>query len=189
MSNITDRLDKMKDKILEDSFIEGKGLGNEINFYIFDYEPKYELIVRDHINWLVKDLRGYRYNRRILVIDLYELLIESTKEKNVFNHILEMEENVSSEHLLKAITTFGKPEIFLDKINSRISDNNVIFITGIGKVYPFARSHSILNNLQELPLGNIPVVLFFPGSYTEQDLSLFNRLKPDNYYRAFRLLD
>ena len=32
------------------------------------------------------------------------------------------------------------------------------------------------------------VVLFFPGTYTEQELILFNEIKDDNYYRAFKLV-
>jgi hypothetical protein len=34
----------------------------------------------------------------------------------------------------------------------------------------------------------VPVVLFFPGTYDEQSLILFDELKDDNYYRAFRLV-
>ena len=31
-------------------------------------------------------------------------------------------------------------------------------------------------------------VMFFPGTYNEQELILFNEIKDDNYYRAFRLV-
>ena len=34
----------------------------------------------------------------------------------------------------------------------------------------------------------VPVVMFFPGTYNEQELILFNEIKDDNYYRAFRLV-
>jgi len=69
-----------------------------------------------------------------------------------------------------------------------MQDHNVVFITGVGKVYPFVRSHTILNNLQEV-LDKIPVILFFPGKYDGLSLQLFGRFKDDNYYRAFRLVD
>ena len=48
------------------------------------------------------------------------------------------------------MTTFAKPDIFLKKIKEQMGDHNVVFITGVGKVYPFVRSHNILNNLQEV---------------------------------------
>ena len=44
-----------------------------------------------------------------------------------------------------------------------------------------------LNNLHQSYL-RAPVVMFFPGTYNEQELILFNEIKDDNYYRAFRLV-
>ena len=72
-------------------------------------------------------------------------------------------------------------------VNS-IEDHNVIFITGVGKIYPFVRSHTILNNLQE-KVDHIPVIMFYPGKYDGQSLNLFGEFKDDNYYRAFQLVD
>lgn len=44
-----------------------------------------------------------------------------------------------------------------------------------------------LNNLQHI-FDDVPVVLFYPGEYTGQTLTLFNRFIDDNYYRAFNLV-
>ena len=46
---------------------------------------------------------------------------------------------------------------------------------------------NVLNNLHQSYL-RAPVVMFFPGTYNEQELILFNEIKDDNYYRAFRLV-
>ena len=35
----------------------------------------------------------------------------------------------------------------------------------------------------------VPVVMFYPGKYDGQALMLFSKIKDDNYYRAFRLVD
>jgi hypothetical protein len=51
--DIYKRLDKILPKIQEKRFRENKGLGNEIGFYIFDYHPSDELIIRNHIKFLV----------------------------------------------------------------------------------------------------------------------------------------
>jgi hypothetical protein len=99
-----------------------------------------------------------------------------------------MEERQGKDALFKAMTTFAKPEIFLRKIQEQMGDHNVVFLTGVGKVYPFVRSHNILNNLQEV-LDKTPVIMFFPGKYDGQSLQLFGKFKDDNYYRAFRLID
>lgn len=188
MSNLNARLDQIIPKIKEDKFIEGRGLGNEISFYVFDYEPESELGVRDYIKHIKKEFDYEGTDRRIIEFDLYKMLIEITKEKRIFNRIFEMEERQGKDALFKALTTFAKPEVFLQKIKDELGEHNVVFITGVGKVYPFVRSHNILNNLQEV-LDKTPVIMFFPGQYDGQSLQLFNRFKDDNYYRAFRLID
>ena len=80
------------------------------------------------------------------------------------------------------------PEAYIDKMKSQPPQpGDVVIITGIGRVYPYMRSHNILNNLQHV-FDDIPVVLFYPGEYTGQSLTLFNEFADENYYRAFNLL-
>jgi len=66
------------------------------------------------------------------------------------------------------------------------SDARVYFLTGIGLVYPYIRSHSVLNNLQNVA-KKAPTVAFFEGEYNGLSLELFGLLKDDNYYRAFNM--
>lgn len=188
MANINRRLDKIIPKIQEDKFTQGRGLGNEISFYIFDYEPNEELIVRDYIRHIKKEFQYEGSERRIIEFDLYKMLLEIAKEKRIFERVFEVEKKQGREVLFKAMTTFAKPEIFLSKIKEQLGNHNVVLITGVGKVYPFVRSHTILNNLQEV-IDKIPVIMFFPGRYDGQSLQLFGKFKDDNYYRAFPLVD
>ncbi|AQQ52241.1 DUF1788 domain-containing protein [Planococcus lenghuensis] len=188
MATLNARLDKIIPKIREDKFLAGRGLGNEISFYVFDYDPKDELAVRDHIEYIKKEFSGEYSGRKIAEFDLYKMLIEILKEKNIFDRVFDMEQRQGKDALFKAMTTFAKPEIFLSKIREQLNDHDVIFLTGVGKVYPFVRSHSILNNLQEV-VDKTPVIMFFPGKYDGQSLQLFGKFKDDNYYRAFRLVD
>src|SRR5699024_1644371 len=190
MRNIEKRLDLIKDKIHEETFIDGRGLGNEISFYIFDYDPADELKVRDHINYLINVyFKAPHHERRIIEFNLYDMFLNIAKEKNIYNQIFKMEQKEGKEFLYRALTTFARPEIFLDKIKEEIDDHNVLFITGVGQIYPIVRTHSILNNLQDILEDKTPVILFYPGQYNEQDLQLFNKLEAENYYRAFRLIE
>ncbi len=66
------------------------------------------------------------------------------------------------------------------------ADAKVYFLTGIGMVFPYIRSHNILNNLQNIA-KDAPTVAFFPGEYDGHTLNLFGLLKDDNYYRAFNI--
>jgi len=68
---------------------------------------------------------------------------------------------------------------------------DVMFITGVGEVFPYIRSHTVLNNLQSTAKDK-PTVMFFPGEYTHSlekgtSLDLFGRLHDDMYYRAFNI--
>lgn len=69
---------------------------------------------------------------------------------------------------------------------------DMVFLTGIGQVYPYIRAHALLNRVQDVFPEHTPVVLFFPGDYektatTVSVMRLFGRLDGDNYYRAFSL--
>ena len=68
----------------------------------------------------------------------------------------------------------------------------MLLITGVGEVFPYIRSHNVLNNLQRVAKG-YPTVMFFPGAYTHEmatgaSLDLFGKLHDDKYYRAFNIL-
>ena len=41
-------------------------------------------------------------------------------------------------------------------------DFDVMFMTGVGEVFPYIRSHTVLNNLQSVAKEK-PTVMFFPG--------------------------
>jgi hypothetical protein len=188
MANLKKRLDKIIPKIKADKFIQGRGLGNEISFYVFDYEPEHELVVRDYIKHISKEFSHEGSNRKIIAFDLFQMLVEIAQEKKILERIMQMEAHQGKEALFKAMTNFTRPEIFLQKIKETIRDHNVVLIHGVGKAFPFVRSHNILNNLQEV-LDKIPVILFFPGQYDGLALRLFGKFKDDNYYRAFSLVD
>ena len=54
MASIEERLDKMEAKIKEPKFRDTTGKANEVNYWVFDYAPEHELIVRDRIEYLKK---------------------------------------------------------------------------------------------------------------------------------------
>ncbi|MGR5940586.1 hypothetical protein ACT7CW_12840 [Bacillus pacificus] len=101
MANINRRLDKIIPKIQEDKFTQGRGLGNEISFYIFDYEPNEELIVRDYIRHIKKEFQYEGSERRIIEFDLYKMLLEIAKEKRIFERVFEVEKNRGEKFFLK----------------------------------------------------------------------------------------
>ena len=81
-------------------------------------------------------------------------------------------------------------EVVIPRINDVIKDNELDFvlITGVGRVYPFLRSHSILNNIEGIA-NRCNIILFFPGNYNNLQLSLFGIISDENYYRGHNLSD
>ena len=69
MKNINTRLQEMTNKLNSKELFESNNLGNEINFHVFDYEPKYEYVVRDYLdNYLLK-----KSKLNIKVFDIYNI--------------------------------------------------------------------------------------------------------------------
>lgn len=64
--SLDDRLNQIEDKISDKSFRENKGLGNEVGYYIFDYDPREELYVRNHIAYLKDRINNGNKDFRIV---------------------------------------------------------------------------------------------------------------------------
>lgn len=192
MNKINERLDQILPKITNPSFRENRGLGNEVGYHIFDYEPKYEMLVRDHIKFLKNEVNQQLSNQRIIEFDLYEMVLEILDDKGYLEKNFTMEQRKGSEFVLnatkKSLRLTLDNDLMIKYIADRVQDNDIIFITGVGKAFPIIRSHVILNNLFKA-VRQIPVVMFFPGRYDGQELILFGEVKDDNYYRAFQLVD
>lgn len=187
--NIEANLEKIYKVVTTEKFLKGKGLGNEVNYYIFDYPPESELLVRKYVNnILIKKIKNSNLGINPIIIDLYDILIEILESKKVLKAAIDMEKKTGEEGLLKAIKPILKPENFATLIEDKIKDINLLLLIGVGKIWPLVRSHVILNNLYNV-LTEIPVILFFPGVYNKLELQLFGKFKDDNYYRAFKLID
>ena len=95
----------------------------------------------------------------------------------------------SKVKFLRALqSTLNIHQILMPRIKEKIEQqpSKVYFLTGIGMVFPYIRSHNILNNLQNIAKES-PTLTFFPGNYNGHTLNLFGLLKDDNYYRAFNI--
>ena len=191
MSILDERLNKIEAKIGEESFRENKGLGNEVGYYIFDYSAKDELHVRSHIEFLKNKINKANLEFKIVEFDLYEITINILKERGYLEKCFEFEKNKGIEYTVEAVIKMlrltGKSNLLVNYIMENTPRNFIVFITGVGKCYPVVRSHNVLNNLHQV-LDAVPVVMFFPGEYSGQDLHLFGTIKDDNYYRAFKLV-
>lgn len=185
MSNIYEKLDRLKNLIQDQDFLAGKGLSNEVNIRMFCYDPKDEMAVRHFIGQLENDKS---LNCNLISYNLYHLFLEICEEKNILSKIPEMEEKKGSDFLLNKILKFSTTKAFAEKMQyGQRKNNDVLLLAGVGEVYPFMRVHSLLEELQ-IGFDNIPIVVLYPGSFNGRSVILFNEFTPNDYYRAFNII-
>lgn len=185
MSDIMDRLNRVSARLSEEAFLTNKGLANEVGIHIFCYDPKDELTVRAFFERLQQQTDvPYRLIER----DLYKIFIEICEEKRILKSIPAMEDRKGKDCLAEQLQKVATPEAFVEKMQGEpLQTGDVLLITGVGKVYPFMRSHKILDNIQHI-FADVPVLMLYPGNFDGQDLSLFGKFLDGHYYRAFNLL-
>lgn len=189
--NFEARLDEMELAVYNPSFRETIGNANDVNYWIFDYDPSKELDVRERIAYMKAKNEQGNDDFKLVVFDLYDIIIDYLEKKNYMEKCFKFEKQKGLYHIVRAVSNSLRinehDSVIVKYIQDHTPENAIIFMTGIGKCYPLLRSHKVLNNLHPTVLGT-PVVLFFPGSYNELELILFNEIKDDNYYRAFKLV-
>lgn len=167
----------------------GQNLGGELPLYIQPIPVSKQTELNAQANRLVSRLS--KLGKTALVIDLYQLSIELLEEEGVLQTLLEEEKELDQDAISSTLDSIlDIKEVIIPRISGIISENNpdFVFIIGVGRVYPFIRSHGILNNIEELA-NNCNMILFFPGEYNNLQLSLFGTISDENYYRGHNLND
>ena len=184
------RLKEIPEHLASSKLIHSKNIGNEIGFYIFDYPPDQELVVRNFINSLESQINKKSDSRiDVFRVNIFDCIINYMKDKKYYDRIIKMQKEKGNDGIKKGLasllddTTITK--IFTDKFKN--CDSDLVIMYGAGAVWPLIRMHSLLTILQPI-IGQIPMVLFYPGTFDSRGLKLFNCLPSDNYYRAFRLI-
>lgn len=192
MSTLEERLNRAEAMIRKPSFRQNKGLGNEVGYYIFDFPAEQELAVREWVNYIQKKNETSGDEYKIVVFDLYDIVIDILKSKGYLEKCFEFEQKKGFDRITKSVGNMlritAADSLIVSHIRENTPEKAIIFLVGIGKCFPILRSHTILNNLHQV-IDQVPVVMFYPGKYDGQELVLFSEIKDDNYYRAFRLAD
>jgi len=189
---IRERYDHLLTTISSQRFLKMQGLGNEVPFFICPYQPQEAEEMEKVYGQLVNQLRNQGI--KVLRIDLYDLAIELLKKRGILEKVMESESSLSKAELKELLQSVLDPEKHLiPAIAEKMAEEpfDVMFITGVGEVFPYIRSHTVLNNLQSTAKDR-PTVMFFPGEYKHSleegaSLDLFGRLHDDKYYRAFNI--
>ena len=188
-----ERFDHLLKVIASERFLKKRGLGNEVPFFICPYPADEAVAMEGTRSSLINQLesRGVR----AFEINLYDLGITLLRERGIWDEVLAAEPDISKAELKELLQGVLDPETHLvPEIGVRLArqEFDVLFLSGVGEVYPYIRSHNVLNNLQSTAKEK-PTVMFFPGTYTHglatgASLDLFGTLHDDKYYRAFNIM-
>jgi hypothetical protein len=170
-----------------ETFLERKGLGGDMPFYIQAYAPAEEIYIQKSLIALKKKL--IETGITVKEINLFQLIINEFENADILEQVLGSEKNNSKQRFLKLIRGPIKIEtLIIPMLHQEIESElpQIIFLTGIGAAYPIIRAHTFLNNLHTI-INTSSLVMFYPGTFTDTSLSLFSNHKEDNYYQAYNL--
>ena len=180
--------------VTSERFLTKQGLGNEVPFFICPFPAQEGLSMVEDRKALVTRIE--HAGVKVLDLSLYDLAFDILRDRGILDEILDIEAETDKGEIKELLQSVLDPQAHLiPRIGDAIAatPHDVIFLSGVGEVYPYIRSHNVLNNLQSTAKDR-PTVLFFPGSYTHAlatgaSLDLFGRLHDDKYYRAFNILN
>jgi hypothetical protein len=177
-------------------FLAMKGLANEVPIFIQAYDVSHEDAVRRLVEALTRRLQAS--GLAVKKLDLFSLVLEELKPANVLDDLMRDEPKFAKADMLDTLKNYSAPrERLIPRLVSSIGNEgtDLTLLTGAGRVFPFLRTHTILESLQPAMLRH-PVVMFFPGEYTQDvaggsQLRLFGTLPSPRinnpYYRALNL--
>ena len=193
-TSLESKFQRLLEIMKTEQFLRMQGLGNEVPFFIVPYDPREANREGQVAANLMKQLQ--LVGIAVLTIDLYDLTLEMLLERDLLDTLLDREDTLCKSELMELLQNVLDPETHLvPGIERKLQavDPKILFITGVGQVYPYIRTHNVLSNLQRAAKKH-PTVMFFPGEYTHSvqtgaNLSLFGRVPGDKYYRAFNFDD
>lgn len=105
--SLIERFSSMEQKLSDASVLLRLGKANELNFFIFDYDPKDELKVRQEV------LKLKKANPNIQEFDMFNIIVELLKRDGFLDQVKQFEKEYDSNTLLENII---QPYIALNPI-------------------------------------------------------------------------
>ncbi|WP_347124438.1 DUF1788 domain-containing protein [Microbacterium sp. SY138] len=183
------------DVLRSERFLKMEGLSKEVPFFIYHFPPAWTHDVesmRDRIRTKLQSDDGLT----VAQVDLYDLAVELLTARGVWERVIELESTMDKGEFREVLQGMLDPHDHIaPAIRARLQDqsSDILFLTGLGEVFPFIRTHTVLENLQSVVVGE-PMLAWFPGTYeftqtAGHQLRALNLSASDSYYRAKDILE
>lgn len=187
--------DRLFDILRHPDFLAMRGIANEVPIFI---QP-YDAVDEDETHRMVESLATRLRTTGVSVeaVDLFALVLDQLEEEQRLERIIEREPALGKTKLLELLGNLTDARSRLvPRLVRHIggTDVQLTLLTGIGHLFPFLRTHTVLEAIQPA-MTRHPIVMFFPGEYDQEtngsQLLLFgsqpNPRLSRAYYRAFNL--
>jgi hypothetical protein len=193
INNLSERLFKT---LSHPGFLAMNALANEVPIFIQTYEPAQEDVIRRMVDSLA--IRFQNTGIVVKALDFFSLVLGELEEHGILDDLIAGEADSEKVEILETLQNYSDPKTHLiPRLIQAIGDEGtqLTLITGSGRIFPFLRTHTILESLQPAMLRH-PVVIFFPGEYIQDPvggshLRLFGSIPSPRinnpYYRATNL--
>jgi hypothetical protein len=185
--------EKLFELLSNDKFLRMEGLGNEVPFFVYAYDIKRQAEIYKRLDSLTKRLNVSGIE--VCLVGLYDMVISHFEKSGELEELFRYEKEVTKDEFLEEMQSYlSIDSVIKPHFKTMLSRKSyrLVFVYQVGEVFPFLRSHILLNNLQSV-VTDVPMVLFFPGEYVTSYehgfmLNLFGKFEGP-YYRAFKLED
>lgn len=180
------RAQLLRECLCSEDFLANKGIGNEIGFRTFCYDPALEFEARALFDTLSRDAEADKLPCTLKVVNLYDAVLAILDDLDVLEAMQEQEADFGSKAVLDDVVDYCQPDVVsnvvLDLTQPHVP-GDAILLVGVGEVYPFLRVHNLFDSMQS-DFSDVPVIAAYPGTFNGSSVTLFNRLAAENYYRA-----
>ncbi|MDT7013338.1 DUF1788 domain-containing protein [Levilactobacillus namurensis] len=191
MTDTVTKLKHLRQRLQDPDFQQSRGLSNEVPYYILAFNPADQPLVTEEISQIRRQVTRETAGVDIVEFNLYQIMWHLLADMGIADDVVAMEETDGLDYLTEQLnnalemTSLNNP--FVTYMQERIpNDQTIVFVTGIGEIFPLIRAHKVLNTMHQV-ITNVPVIFFYPGVYDSLSLTMFGESKEDNYYRAFQL--
>lgn len=104
------RAQLLRECLCSEDFLANKGIGNEIGFHTFCYDPALEFEARALFDTLSRDAEAGKLPCTLKVVNLYDAVLAILEKRRVLKAIPRQEERRGTQRVLEDVAKFCSPE-------------------------------------------------------------------------------